>query len=376
MNAHHENKKNNAYVILYSFLEEDAKEQKVSSRESVSEITPPVITSTASTKEVDQGKSVIPFNAQKYQIPWELMSDDLMKKLNANERPEPKVRNHMIRVIADDIHKRIKKPGRKVLNVIAERICEKYPRSFTDEIGMSLNATSHFSLLSQLEVRFNNLNRSNIVHVLKRQSKNEDSSSKRVKSSDSYGCINYQPLDLPNGETAQSQTEKKEQMKNLFHSGFHTALNEECRNLLKLTYCTIRKDINTRKALDFLLTEWPLLFVKEGFLDHFNELVGINILESMSSSILKIGTTIISYFLSEPKMKTSIKEKMRGVISELKSNTSEKEELYSWEVLIALLMTYLEEEIGMLFIIVEVSILYLMNYIMISCKLLLIQDSI
>lgn len=70
---------------------------------------------------------------------------------------------------------------------------EKYLLSFTDEISKEINGTSHLSLLGQLENRFDNMNRGDIINILKRKSVNETENSKKIKFSNSYGCINYQP---------------------------------------------------------------------------------------------------------------------------------------------------------------------------------------
>lgn len=95
---------------------------------------------------------------------------------------------------------------------------------------------------------------------------------------DSYGCVNYQP-DMPLSETTQSQIEKCLNMKE-YNTINGASINEENRSMLKATYFSIRKDINSGKNLNFLLTEWSLLFTTKGFLEHFNELVGVNMSRS------------------------------------------------------------------------------------------------
>lgn len=121
----------------------------------------------------------------------------------------------------------------------------------------------------------------------------------------------------------------------------------------KLHILALEKTLTVGKILNFLTTEWPLLFRKEGFLNHFNELVG---LAKLSLSISKLGVRLISYFLSDPKVKPSKKGKTNILIEELNSNAKRKEGIFTWPILIFLILTYFEDDIDTLFIIVEVSI--------------------
>lgn len=119
------------------------------------------------------------FNPQKFIIPWESMPEELTRCLITNTRPKPTLRSHTVIIIADHIFKLSKKPGRKALSIVAENIVEKYPLSFADKIGKEINGTSHLSLLRQLEVRFDNMNRGDIIHILKRKSINENAKKKK-----------------------------------------------------------------------------------------------------------------------------------------------------------------------------------------------------
>lgn len=298
------------------------------------------------------------FNPQTFIIPWDSMPADLTKCLHNEQRPKPSLRNHMVRIIADAIYKVEKKPGRKALNVVAERIVKKYPKSFTDEISKEISGELHLSLRKQIEVRFDNLNRSSLINSLKRSSKNENMAKpNKIKASDSYGCVNFQP-DLPVQETTQTQIEKQQGMKLIKESG-GTSMNEEIRKMLHETYFSIRKDINSGRDIHYLIEEWPLLFSKEGLFDHFLELVNINIEEKLSYSISKMGFSIISYFLNEPKVKSTSREKFKETLLQLKSNCQEKDDMYNWEVLISLLMAYFEEDTKELFVLVDVSICFI-----------------
>lgn len=335
----------------------------VSEAETQKQFPIPIATPVPSTS---QNETCITFNPQAYNIPWDSMPEELLRCLKHNERPKPSLRQKMVRIISDHIHKIIKRPGRKILGPIAEKIVKKYPLSFADEIATDINGTSHLSLLTQFERRFDNMNRGDIINVLKRKSKNDTEITKKVKPSDSYGCVNYQP-DMPITETNLSQAEKQQKMKESYAKN-GALLNAENRSLLQATYCSVRREINSGKNINFLLTEWPLLFTEEGFLDHFNELVGLDIESKLALAISKLGITIINYFSSDPKLKPSSKEKFKSLIHELKSNAIEKEHMFTWPILICLLMSYFEDDIDTLFVVVEVSISILL--IILNCDLM------
>ena len=62
---------------------------------------------------------------------------------------------------------------------------------------------------------------------------------------DSYGCINWQPLDLPEGETPASTEAMRAEMVDLFSTeGPQAAKRGRVDELMKATYATQRYAIN------------------------------------------------------------------------------------------------------------------------------------
>ncbi|GBM24078.1 hypothetical protein AVEN_38277-1 [Araneus ventricosus] len=69
--------------------------------------------------------------AENYVIPWQNMSDELLKALKGGRRPTPSGRREFVNVTAQSIYKIYPKPGDKNLSKIARKAIEVYP-SFSD----------------------------------------------------------------------------------------------------------------------------------------------------------------------------------------------------------------------------------------------------
>ena len=122
----------------------------------------------------------------------------------------------MIRILGDSVYMISKRPGRAALRAIANCIISQYPDSFQDKVNDCVIGDGSSTALSQMEYRLDNFNRD--ASALKRvavspaTSTDESSTpnSKRVRSYDSYGCVDFQP-DIPKGkaldELKHSQTD-------------------------------------------------------------------------------------------------------------------------------------------------------------------------
>ncbi|KAK5883046.1 hypothetical protein CesoFtcFv8_019416 [Champsocephalus esox] len=82
----------------------------------------------------------------------------------------------------------------------------------------------YFTLLTQIKARVEHVNRNNTMARLRKtkrkamgeanQDNQEAHSSVRI---DSYGCVNWQPQEFPDGETLQSLEEKRQLMVGIFN---------------------------------------------------------------------------------------------------------------------------------------------------------------
>ncbi|CAL1297526.1 unnamed protein product, partial [Larinioides sclopetarius] len=281
------------------------------------------------------------------------MSDSLMKCLKEGKRPTPKGRREFINTTAPNIFKICEKPGKKNLSKIARKAIETYP-SLSDVWCNELLAGGCESLTRSFVFKFENLNRRDAFSSLKRSLKRaeEDNSNNEMKLSASsmYGCLNWQPKMLPIGESNESQTEKQNQMikiSSVTKPG--EELSEQTLTLLKETYYSQRKDINSLKNITFLLNSWPLLFSEKGFFQHFHILTGIYIPELMQNSIQKKASIIINFFKSLLHKNNSLKETFQRY-EEAESEVSDL------EIVVSLLLQHFGEKSEAVFTPIDSSV--------------------
>lgn len=75
-------------------------------------------------------------------------------------RPSPSRRREIVRIICSDISQISAKPGKKALAIlIAQNIVKAYPTSFEDVIEGTRIGSGYDSLLKQLQLRIDNVNR-------------------------------------------------------------------------------------------------------------------------------------------------------------------------------------------------------------------------
>ncbi|RXN14480.1 hypothetical protein ROHU_009102 [Labeo rohita] len=116
---------------------------------------------------------------------------------------------------------------------------------------------------------------------------------------DQYGCVRWQPKELPAGETEESLQEMKRQMLQLYAQfGMAGAEKGEFQRWHENTYMLQRCDLNADPPLSIskIKDDWPFLFSLKGLFSHFSELTGISILEKLPAAIEQRSKTIIEYF--------------------------------------------------------------------------------
>lgn len=245
--------------------------------------------------------NICPTWAEDYEVPWRKFPQrDLMALLQKGLRPRPKARRGMIRIIVDDIARITVKPGKKSLTKVAQKIANKYPNSFQDEIEGNIVGTGYDSILKQLLLRFENVNRKSNERSLKRKRDDDpvtdEEVTKRSKVHDSYGCINFLPADYPAGESEETQKEKK----NVLKEKYLFSVSEDVEELMKETYTLQRKEVvENYDSMKNLQNEWPFLFEPCGMFKHFEMLTGIKIREKIEQSLVKNSETILKWMQGE-----------------------------------------------------------------------------
>ncbi|CAM1294703.1 Uncharacterised protein at_DN1090 [Pycnogonum litorale] len=225
--------------------------------------------------------------AQRYDVPWEKLSRNLIKSLKEGKRPLPSLRREMIRTVVDDLMQICKRPLKKHLETIACKIVTKYSASFQDVIEGHIVGTGYDSMHRQLISRVENCARKLDCIPRKRlrvdsttSSASEERAAAQKHHRDSYGCVNYNPTQLPADETEESLLEKKEAMKQAFQRGEDI----EVADLMRKTFILQRRDVLTDTSVQDLVTEWPYLFTKTGTKVNFQELVGIDIESALTAT--------------------------------------------------------------------------------------------
>ncbi|XP_072572186.1 uncharacterized protein [Paramormyrops kingsleyae] len=233
-----------------------------------------------------------------FKINWEKMPSEIQSAIANSTRPNPAARRAMIRSVVDQMREHNANPKRGICAQVANDIVRKYPQCFGDVDGD--NNVAAASLLQQLKTRIEHLNRNNTMARL-RQKRPSISGMRRQERGpmDQYGCVRWQPKELPAGETEESLQEMKRQMLQLYAQfGMAGAEKGEFQRWHENTYMLQRCDLNADPPLSIskIKDDWPFLFSLKGLFSHFSELTGISILEKLPAAIEQRSKTIIEYF--------------------------------------------------------------------------------
>lgn len=97
--------------------------------------------------------------SREYIIPWHKMSKTSLSCLKKGERPRPSQRREIVRIVVEDVQKITKKPSKKQLSHIAEKMVTQYPSAFKDVIGDQTVGSGFDSLLKNVVQRVYNQNK-------------------------------------------------------------------------------------------------------------------------------------------------------------------------------------------------------------------------
>ncbi|KAL3969870.1 metabotropic glutamate receptor 7 [Sarotherodon galilaeus] len=254
------------------------------------------------------------------QIPWERFPLRLSHAITRGDRAHPEDRGSMVRIVVEAMHVHCRNPKRASCEEVAKIIVNRYPQTFADftEKGERLGC-GHYSLLRSIKSRVEHVNRDNTTHRLRqtKRTRNEEdyspnsnaTSPKKVRCLvDSYSCINWQPVELPEGETPASLEEKKHILLTIFNSQGPGAVERpDVDDFMCLTYISQQQLINSCPSLSVaeIQEQWPFLFTRKGLSNHFYKLTGID-----------ISRRIINYFSSQ-KLKWNLG--IRTLIQQIES---------------------------------------------------------
>jgi hypothetical protein len=267
------------------------------------------------------------------------------------QRLNPSQRNEIIRHIVSIISSC--KPTRNNLNVVAQKITDSYP-TLKDEVDGIVVGPGWVSIRNQLESCLSYLSRPLAVlkkaeGIRRRLVTDEAPIVTKKQLRDGYGCIDFLPVVLPDGETSESVKVKQLQLKHWHAEG---RLHEtDITSNMRATYMCQRQDLvgHCRLTVIDLLNEWPFLFHPKWMLGHLDQLLGMSLLKKMEESVLAKKDNLIRYLDSKRRSVKRLGQKMSVI------------DLQSEPVIgiIILLMAYFNEEEEAIFRGFEVcSVLY------------------
>ncbi|XP_067284857.1 uncharacterized protein [Pseudorasbora parva] len=238
---------------------------------------------------------------ENFKVPWNLMPAGIKSAIENGLRPSPSDRRQMIRILADEIRKIDTNPSRSQCLTVARQIVSQYPKSFADMMGDKQVGGGYESVLSQLKVRIEHLNRRSTLsqHMTLRS---DIGTTRKRNSTDSYGCTRWQPA-LPPGESHDSLEIKRQKLEEIhLHEGISGVERGDVYKLMEETYWLQRYMINATPSptISDLKSKWPYLFTQRHVYGHFEQLTDKKVLRLLELSIQECGKIIIEFFKSKP----------------------------------------------------------------------------
>nr|XP_023659174.1 uncharacterized protein LOC111839466 isoform X2 [Paramormyrops kingsleyae] len=281
--------------------------------------------------------------AENFKVPWNVMPAGIQSAIENDQRPSPADRRQMIRILADEMKKHEENPTRSQCLTVTQQIVRRYPKVFADMVGDRQIVGGYASLLSQLKVRIEHLNRKSTLshHMTQR---NEIGNTKKRSSTDSYGCTSWQPI-LPPGESYESIEVKRQRMEEIHrHEGISGAQRGDICKLMEETYCLQRKMINEipSHTIADIRTKWPYLFAQRHIYGHFEMLTDKKVLRLLESSIQEGGPKIVQFFKEKPT-----NEDVRNTLSSDQNDVA--------AMVLQLLLAHFKEKLDGLILLTDVS---------------------
>uniref|UniRef100_A0A3Q1ER93 Uncharacterized protein n=1 Tax=Acanthochromis polyacanthus TaxID=80966 RepID=A0A3Q1ER93_9TELE len=249
-----------------------------------------------------------------FQVPWNLMPQEISSAISNSKRPPPAAWRQMIRIVADEMRKYEANPMRSQCITVCQKIICQYPLSFADlQNSGKLLGTGYTSLLIQLKNRIENLNRNSSF----RHHRSSQDGLKRGPT-DAYGCTRYQP-DLPPEETEQTLEQKRQQLEEIYlRDGVQGVERAEVQQLMDTTFWLQCRQINALPAptLTNLRENWPYLFTQKRLYAHFELLTDIKVLRVLELAMEECGRAIVEFFKQKPT-----NEDVRATLSSGQRNT-------------------------------------------------------
>ncbi|XP_062844373.1 uncharacterized protein LOC134303045 [Trichomycterus rosablanca] len=292
------------------------------------------------------------------EIPWDKMPASLTLAVSRGERANPADRRAMVRTVVSAMQNHCPNPNRAACAEVAKEIVSKYPLTFADttEEGEQLGI-GYYSLVNQLKARVEHVNRYNVSDRIRKprtcsETGDGSASTKTVRCKvDSYGCINWQPKCLPEGETADSLENRRKTMVAIFQSAGPRAVDMlDIDKSMSLTYIYQRHMINTSPppSISEIEEQWPFIFTKRGLCSHFKTLTGIDICDRLADALQTKGKRIINFFLRQIQNRD-----IQSLLHDIDSDTTAMQHNRTGIAVMLLMLKHFLEKEDFIFILIE-----------------------
>ena len=243
-----------------------------------------------------------------YEFQENILPESTLDFLKKKVRLPPAERRLLIRLIAKDILSKHQAPGRRILRQVAYKVVLKYPKSLAD---FGLNG--HYlgdgcgSFFLQLENSISNTKRQGAKRPA-------DSSSSDCNFDHNNAHVNVQP----EFASRQVSADELESIRLALLAKFQAlgdttsqALDEEEKVLINKCFSGIQSIIKTQsKKVSEIRSDWPILFTKPGFFQHYQQVVGRTLEtfhDNMTKSLVQFLTYMQSLQLKRKEFKAVIK---------------------------------------------------------------------
>uniref|UniRef100_A0A8C6SIW7 Zgc:113210 n=1 Tax=Neogobius melanostomus TaxID=47308 RepID=A0A8C6SIW7_9GOBI len=169
---------------------------------------------------------------------------------------------------------------------------------------------------------------------------------------DSYGCINWQPKCLPEGETSSSLEDRRKDMLAVFQSvGPRAGDRPDIDESMRLTYIYQRHMLNSCPPPSIEVTEehWPFLFTKRGLCDHFKILTGI-ICDRIGEALQSKGMRIKNFF-----QRRSQNRDIQRLLRDIESNGTAMQQSQTGIATVLILMMHFLEKEDSIFLLADIN---------------------
>lgn len=235
---------------------------------------------------------------------WDKIPSEIMTQCQQGVRVSEDQKRELVTLLKIYMINDLKDATRGTAHAISKVICEKYPKSFEEQIDGVKLGKGYEGLATRLYNAVGNASRKrkavnqkprDLIAVINSDNEDTDGASRpKSKKRDKYGCAEdrYDPQ-LPPSETVGSLEAKCIKLI-AYHNDSIDSKDERIRNLLNDTYVLQRRSMILSTGIDDgFFAKWPYLQNASALFRHAEELLGIiDVQEMWQTALLKYADAI------------------------------------------------------------------------------------